>query len=1042
VNIIKNTSVDFHKHSKINQQLDEFSRNITVITKDTDNNLWLGTWDKGVLVFDENHEKVESVESTFPALQTLSREHIRALSMGPEGNIWVGSSAGLLTMIDRVNQRNEVFPLPVPMDEMNRVLSINCLLFESDSLLWVGTSGKGLFLFNLQNKTYQSFRDRQRVDDLNILDLEHDLKGNIWIATYEKGLYRMDKDRVIRVYAFEEVNDNRFRNSNFITIYRDTWENLWFGTEFQGLVKLSPQNEVTVYSISEGLKNNEITAILEDRVGKLWLATSEGLLRFDESTGIFNYYYWRDGLVADEFNYNSSYQDEDNTIYLGGTNGLAYFLPESFRDNLDEPPVYIESLFFGNRKVSVSDPGSPLNKPVNLTEKITLKNSQNVIGFEFVSLNYIFSGKNQYKYMLEGFDEGGWNELGNLRRMTFTNLDYGNYTLRVKASNNDGIWNEEGASLDIRILPPIWLSWWAYIIYGVVFMVITYLVFNLMKQQLRMRQQISRQRFEKEQQMHLSNMKLQFFTNISHEFKIPLSLIISPLEEIIRNFKGSPDTRQKLQMIQRNSTRLLRLIKLLIDFRKAEQDVLKLETGRHDLISLVRETLQSFEPHVVEEHKHLELKTDLTSCIFEFDRDKLERVLYNLIANALSFTEELSEIYVQVSAVPEEESISIAVRDTGIGIEENELQHIFEKFYQTERSSQSKVSSTGSGIGLYLCKKIVELHEGTIRVDSSTGKGSTFTIILPAPDMQEIEDDAVFTGAEAVFAEEEGIFTNGEAVFAKEAIRVRPGLEMLETMEEVDPPQLSEDTPLILLVEDHLELRSYIRKMLWNNYRIEEADDGNTGLERAISLVPDLIISDIIMPGIDGVEMCKQIKGNPKTEHVPVILLSAKSDLDSKVEGYEKGADDFLEKPFLPQHLLARIRNLIESREKLMMHFGDGVNRKPKMAGIVPYDREFLEKVYYKIEQNIDNSEYNVTELSSELGMSRVHLYRRFKDLTGKTPKDYMKETRLKAAALLLEENRCTVSEVAYRVGFNTPSNFTASFKSYYGISPKEYKSS
>ena len=269
-----------------------------------------------------------------------------------------------------------------------------------------------------------------------------------------------------------------------------------------------------------------------------------------------------------------------------------------------------------------------------------------------------------------------------------------------------------------------------------------------------------------------------------------------------------------------------------------------------------------------------------------------------------------------------------------------------------------------------------------------------------------------------------------------------PGLEMLEAMEVHDPPQLPEDAPLVLLVEDHRELRLHIRKILWSFYRIEEAEDGNSGLEKARSLVPDLIISDIIMPGMDGVEMCSQIKRDPKTEHIPVILLSAKSDMDSKVEGYEKGADDFMEKPFFPQQLLARIRNLIESREKLKMHFGDGEYKRPKIAGIAPFDREFLEKVFYKIEQNIGNSEYNVNQLSSELGMSRVHLYRRFKDLTGKTPKDYMKETRLKTAAHLLEENRSNVSEVAYQVGFNTPSNFTASFKSFYGISPKEYKSS
>ncbi len=1020
MNVLMNTSNDFHKNSRINQQLDLLSRNITTITRDKNKNLWLGTWDKGVLVFDENQELQKDMDDTFPLLKSLTKERIRVVTSGPDESIWIGSTSGLLTHVDLKGQQNHVYTLTIPDGEVRESLTITSLLFQSDSLLWVGTNIRGLNLFDLRTKSFLPFPEQKQLSGFNILDLERDGKGNMWIATHLDGMWRMDINGNIRPYNFEEIADQRVRGANFITIFKDSRENLWFGTEFHGLIKLTPDDLTTIYTISEDLKNHEITSIEEDHVHKLWLATTQGLLRFEETPVNYRDDFWRYGLVADEFNYNSSFQGDDNTIYLGGTNGLAYFNPDQFRDNSVVPPVYIESFFIGNIKVSVRDPESPLSRPINLTDKITLKYSQNEIGFEFVSLNYISSGKNQYKYMLEGIDNSGWNELGSRRRITFTNLDWGNYTLRVKGSNNDGIWNEEGDSLDIRILPPSYLSWWAFVIYGIALIVVVYLVYNLFRQRIKMKQQLSMQQFEKAQQMKLSNMKLQLFTNISHEFKIPLSLIISPLEEIIQNFKGSNETRQKLRIIQQNSNRLLQMIKILIDFRKAEQDVLDLKTGRFDIIELARDTVLSFQSHVIRENKHIELKTSLSACVFEFDRDKIERVLYNLVDNAVNFTEELSEITLRISKGPDEGTVSIEVADTGVGIEEKDLERIFEKFHQVEQSSQMSVSSTGSGIGLYICRKIVELHHGSISVDSSPGKGSVFTILLPAADMQGIEGQ----------------------VDMIDDMKIASGQEMLEVLEDTAAPDLPEDVPLVLIVEDHHELRTHIKKLLWNFYRVEEAENGLAGLKKAKSEVPDLVLSDIIMPEMDGVEMCLQIKKDPKTEHIPVILLSAKSDLESKLDGYEKGADEYLEKPFHPQHLLARIRNLIESREKLRAHFGDGIPQKPRIAGIKPFDREFLERVYYKTEMNTGNSEYNVTELSAELGMSRVHLYRRFKDLTGNTPKDYMKEVRLKAAAVLLEENRLTISEVAYQVGFNTPSNFTASFKSFYGISPKEYKSS
>ncbi|MCP4309704.1 MAG: hypothetical protein GY790_00445, partial [Bacteroidetes bacterium] len=670
INIIMNSSADFHKNSAINQKLDLLSRNVTAIEEDRDKNLWIGTWDKGVIVFNEQQEQIENIGKIYPALESLPEYNVSTIFKGPADCIWIGSSSGILAQIDIINRQNHLFTLPVPNGILPRSMDITSLIAESDSLLWIGSASGGIFLLNLHTKDFIQFEDQKLMVDKNIRDIELDGEGNIWIGTYGHGLFRMDSNRKIKPHIFKEIVDPGTRPLSIITIFLDQHENLWFGTEFHGLIKLSPEDQTTIFPISGDLNNNEITSILEDRMGKLWLATSDGLLRFEESTSKVSYYYWRDGLVADEFNYSASFQNENDVIYLGGTNGLVYFHPGSIQDNYHVPPVYIESFSIGNREVHVSDPDSPLTQPINQTEKITLKFSQNEIGFEFVALNYLLPGKNQYKYLLEGFDESGWNELGTRRRISFTNLDYGNYTLRVLGSNNDEVWNEEGATLDIRILPPPWRMWWAYLAYSILMIVAVYLVYTDLRQRIRLRQQISRQRYEREHQEELSNMKLQFFTNISHEFKIPLSLIISPLEEIVRNFKGSTENRQKLQGVQRNSIKLLRLIKLLIDFRKAEQDVLKLAPGRHDLVDLAQEAVQSFESLVIEQNKRIELKSDFSSCLFDFDWNKMDRVFYNLISNALNFTEELSEIIIHVASGDKAETISIAVQDTGVGINE------------------------------------------------------------------------------------------------------------------------------------------------------------------------------------------------------------------------------------------------------------------------------------------------------------------------------------------------------------------------------------
>ncbi len=1018
INIWHQAQSRFKEHSRINSTLNLFSRDITTVAQDEENNLWIGTRDKGVIVFDKNQAHLEQLNLQYPELQNLSQEFARIIVPGADKKIWIGSTTRKLTMIDPVNMDSYTIILNVDKEMAGERDMVTAIIPQGDSLLWIGTGSDGVHLFNINSRSFIHYEGRNQLSRFNIVDLEKDSRGNLWIATNKNGLLKMDPKGDIKRQEFDSIPFSILRNANIITIYEDTEENLWFGTEFLGLIRLSTDHQSAVFDISGNVINNEICDITEDRYERLWISTTKGLARFEKATNSVKHYSWRDGMTSDEFNYNASYYGKDNMIYLGGTNGLVSFKPETIRDNDFEPTVLIETLFIGNREMKIGQEDSILKKALYLTEKITLKHSQNDIGFEVAALNYISPEKNQYQYRLEGYGSSEWIPIGSRRRFDFTNLHYGNYMLHVKGSNNDKIWSGHVATLDIKILPPFWLSWWAYLTYLFLAAFTIIIIVRGVRQRIRFKNQIARQAFESQQQEELNNMKIQFFTNISHEFKIPLSLIISPIEEALKAFKGPSEHKNRLQLIKMNATRLLMLVTSLIDFRKAEQDVMKLKSEKADLVGLGKTIVDSYKYLGINEKKHIEFSCELPACIFEFDRAKMERVLYNLIDNAINHTAPQDEITVGIRPDVEQGIVILEVRDTGCGIPEDDLEKIFEKFYQSEKPPQATSGFLGSGIGLYLCRKITELHEGTIKVESSLGDGSSFIITLPAPDL-------------VTTATEEEIM---------EYIPVSQGWNNLAPSGEEPPAILSENTPLVLIVEDHQELAGHIQKLLWDFYRTEKATNGKEGLEFTRELMPDLIISDIMMPEMDGIEMCKQIKGDPKLNHIPVILLSAKSDMDTRLEGFDMGADEFLEKPFQPQHLRSRVQNLIDNREKLRTQISKEAPRQPMKAGISHKDREFLEEVFQKIEQNMGNSEYNVNKLSDELGISRVQVYRKFNELTGISPKEYMKTQRLKAAAKLLKEGNDSISQVGYQVGFNSHSSFTVSFKAFYGVSPKEYK--
>ncbi len=919
----------------------------------------------------------------------------------PEGDLAFRTIDGSFYIRDTLG--NRTFSLGPSWKAFNH--SLSCVQ-KTDRGYYAGTATGGLYLLDPTTQRVTEVANLRK----EIMYMFEDSFGLLWVAPGWGGLFCYDHAKgTLSEHVTDKKHQSPGRN-NSNTVYQMREDNkgrLWFAS-WAGLFRYERSTE-DFSDITErcGLPSSSMRGIQEDNHGSLWLNTSKGMAKYDPETGRFRFYDVSYGLDLPSDKVNSSgCKTGDGEIFFAGANGLTRFHPDSIEDNLYVPPVVVTSF----RK---------FDKPCPLSNEVRLAHDDNFISFEFAALSYLNGERNQYAYKMEGVDED-WVYSGTRRYASYPNLNPGDYVFKVKGSNNEGLWNETGTSVAIVISPPWWQTMWAYAMYASLFVGALLGAYRLRIRQIRLQQTAKMEHFQRERLAEVDRLKSRFFANISHEFRTPLTLILGPAEQGIEA-NGDPSTPEKFKLIRDNAKKLLTLVGQLLDFSRIESGMMKLQVSKSDIVQFVRRTVMSFESWAERKKISLEFHPGANTAVGFFDGDKLEKILNNLMSNAVKFTGEGGSVTVTLTpSLPLSPNgrgaWGLRVSDTGPGISPKHLPHIFERFYRADETHTTE----GTGIGLALTKELVDLHHGTIAVESTPGKGSVFTVTLSTDRSAYKPEETAASPPEVEIRERVG--------FGVSAVASSP----------VPPIPPTDGKPIVLVVEDNADLRTYIREFLQSDYEVQEGGNGKEGYDRALEIVPDIVISDVMMPEMDGMELCRALKKDVRTSHVPVILLTARAGTDSKIEGLDIGADDYVTKPFDSKELLARVRNLIEQRRQLRAKFSAGVVLKPGEVVVSSLDDALLKRVMTAIEERMSDETLGAAEIAREVALSRRHLDRKLMGLTNLSTAELIKYLRLQRARELLEKNAATVAEIAFQVGFGDPSYFSSCFHERFGILPSE----
>jgi signal transduction histidine kinase/ligand-binding sensor domain-containing protein/DNA-binding response OmpR family regulator len=876
---------------------------------------------------------------------------------------------------------------------------------------WAGFASGDLDLWEPRTNRVLKVRNLKQ----RIFWLYEDTFGLVWASTYMGSLFCYDYGKDSLVEFVSDAKDTSTISGKQIShIYEDRKRRLWFATN-AGLDRYErATNSFVHFTEKNGLQSNNVRGIVEDDHGCLWLSTSKGISKFDPETRQCKNYDVSYGVEpASDIFYGGGCRTENGEIYFGGAKGFTRFHPDSIKDNPFIPPIVITSF-------------KKFDKPVPFSGEVRLPYDENFLSFEFAALSYVSPERNQYAYKMEGLDKD-WVYAGARRFASYPGLEPGDYVFRVKGSNNDGVWNEVGTSLPINIAPPLWKTTWAYISYSMLLLSLLYLTWKLQMKRIRMAHEYEMSRFEAEKLHEMDEMKSRFFANVSHEFRTPLTLILGPVKEMIQR-ANDETTRNDLWVVHRNANRLLGLVNQLLDVSKLESGTMMLRTVPQNTVPLLKALVLSFTSYAERKRITLTFNSTEDEIPAYIDRDKVEKIITNILSNAFKFTPEGGRIDVDVAR--DERFVKIRISDTGIGIQEEKMPKIFDRFYQVDGSHTRE--QEGTGIGLSLTKELAELHKGTIEVESTEGEGTTFTIGIPL-------------GKEHLKPEEicePGKGDKETSLIMEQAPAVQEDMayDQATTTSEPDISSVMEtEEPLLLIVEDNVDVRNYIRNNVKMEYRILEAVDGEDGWNKSIEQMPDVIVSDVMMPKMDGFRLCEKLKTDERTSHIPVILLTAKAASQDKIEGYDTGADDYIVKPFEPEEVKARIRNLIEQRKRLHEHFRKHGLFEIEEEKITPVDQKFLQKTVAVITEHMSDAAFGVETLASEVAVSRSFLLKKIDALIGEPPSELIKRTRLNKAAQLIEDNYGNISEIALEVGFNNPSYFGECFKKQFGCTPSQY---
>lgn len=979
---------------------------VSQFCEDPSGNMWIATEDGGLNYFDVVKNTFKSYNHV-PGRNSISYSNIHCLQFDGD-NLWIGTFARGLNIL---NTKTGKFTFFTSSNDVNSLIdnSVFSVYKDLTGTIWIGTSG-GLCKYNRANNNFDRIHDPV-INQTFVYDILQDSKGLLWFATYGQGIIRYNpQTSEWKRYTNNPADKTSIPHNKIISIYQDDKNRLWFGTEGGGFCQyLYESDSFRIFDVTSGLPNNVVYMLIADR-DYLWLTTNKGLVRFNPDTKDMKTFTKTDGLQGDQFNFKSGYKARNGKIYIGGINGFNSFFPEKLSDNTYIPPIVITKIQLFNKDIPIGESGSPLKQNISYTDEITLRHNHSLINFEFVALSYCAPDKNMYSYKLEGFDND-WNSIGNDHKISYTNIPPGSYTLWIKGSNNDRVWNNEGVKLKIKVLRPFYASFIAYFIYFVLLISVVYYTYKNIKKKQQREKQINLDRVHAEKEIELYNAKIDFFTNIAHEIRTPLSLIKAPLDYLIKKQKDK-DLHEYLQVMERNTNRLMSLVSQLLDFRKAEKDSYTVSFKRTNMNELLQNIYESFKYSAENRSLTLEIVLPTKPFIAKADAECITKIVSNLLSNAIKHAKDRITLSLIVTD-DQSDFYEIQVQDNGEGINETELDKIFQPFYQIKKD---KKQSQGTGIGLALVRLLVEIHSGNLKLESVEHEFTRFTLNFPT--FRYLTDD----GSSENYIPDQII-----------APDVLPKIDKLNTNYQ------NRELPSILIVEDNEDLNQFLVRYFKDDYAVMSTMNGAEAMKVLEHFSPDLIVSDIVMPEIDGLELCRFVKTNTLYSHIPVVLLTAITDIKFKIEGLEHGADAYLEKPFAVEHLEAQIINLIENREKLKANFISSPMTSIKTIGRNKADEAFLHDITNIIEANITKVEFSVDELAQEIGMSRSNLYRKVKGLSGLTPNDFIRLVKLKKAVKLMNDGEKRINEICYMVGFNTASYFAKCFKQQFGILPKDF---
>lgn len=1050
----------------------------------SDNELWIGT-ESGLYIYDLPTNKITHLQNVNGDPYSISDNAIYSMCKDREGGMWIGSYFGGVNYYPKQYTYFEKFYPRTETDEMGKRVREFCM--QNDSILWIGTEDKGLFHYNsitreikpirhpdiyhnvhglccdgrylwvgnfakglnridLKTYTVKHYKDTpndifsfcrttsgilwvgttlgllryrpetdhfDNIPELNgvfIYHIKEDKQGNLWLATYVDGVYKLNvRSGEWEHFTYNESDPSSLPSNKVLSIFEDSQNQLWFTTQGGGFCRFDPVAKTFVrYDSGMGLPGNVIYRIEEDEKGLFWITTNRGLLHFNPKTSGFKVYTVANGLLSNQFNYQSSYKDKKGRIYFGSINGFISFEPSAFVDNDFLPPIVITDFMLFNKKVVVGGEKSPLKQSITLSDYLELESSQNSFSFRMAALSYQSPDMNTLMYKLDGYDSEWY--VASKEAVTYSNLPYGTYTLMVKGANSDDIWNPDVRTLRIRIFPPFYLSVWAYIVYALLISGALFgTVFYLRKRSADKHQRVM-EKFQQEKERELYLSKIDFFTNVAHEIRTPLTLIKSPLESVLLNKELPGDVKMELEVMDQNAERLLNLTNQLLDFRKTENKGFKLNPVECNINALIQSVYKRFT--TLAKQKGIELTFEMPESELKasIDKEALTKIISNLFTNALKYGKSYAHLLLSVDE--EGERFSVVMSNDGKIIPLEMREDIFRPFVQY-RDGREMVP--GTGIGLALARSLAELHQGTLAMDESMDC-NRFILSIP--------------------------ITHQPVSYSPGAEQAEPADKEDVAMVEVKAVSSGKDkgeVASLLIVEDNKDMLAFVARQLSPFYNIFTAGNGVEAFKILEQEYISLVISDVMMPEMDGLELCERLKSDLQYSHIPIILLTAKTNLESKIEGLEQGADAYIEKPFSVELLRVNVANLLNNRERLRRRFIESPFVKADTMAQTKADELFIQKLNDYISRHLDNTNLTIDDMAEAMNMGRSNFYRKLKGILDMSPNEYLRLERLKKAAQLLKEEKYGIVEISYMVGFNTPSYFSNCFKKQFGVLPKDF---